>query len=590
MSLNTTKRPVATNSVLFGEQKPVASFLWIELLTAAVGGGLAFLLLHPAGDTAAAGTPTSASQTLSIVFFHPPPEAKIVICVLLAMTAYTLARLSFAAMQLRQEENDLRRCRRILERLAPDSPVAPDVPVSANTTSGREAVLARMLSPIPAETTLVRAVQAVWNIHRLQSPDLEAVSSTLVALEESRSSVSVSMGNRLLLVSLLGTIVGLARVVSALQPQLAAVKDSGDVQGILDGVQGTLTQMGTAFSSTAWGIVLATTVSWLSGVLSERRRAFLGEVQYFAVSELAPRILPGAVDSAMEQVRRTIADGRELITDSYGKLVEAQERQEQSLQIQQEALEKSARFLIAIENTFHAAANSIHHEVVNAGNFVIEGARAQIDVATQLDNLLQQTSSNFADAAGELSNAARTIQRLDATVKQVDSAVTRVTDALGRSGSDVSDALTLHQNLWDAALAQQQQQFDHTLAQQRRESEAAANRNEHAYATALAEMSRRLTDVTEEIRRVVERTETRLPSAQDWECIQQTLLQASATAESFSEAIMMNGDNLVAPLLLEVQAIHQELQRLGRQISDLSPRPPEQETLPEQRTSTFRRR
>lgn len=134
MALNVSISLESSAAVVFGEQKPIASSLRIELLISVVCGGLALFILPSTASPTVIGTQVSPSPAFATLFLHPPSEVKFVICVLLAMTAYTLAQLAIAAVRLRQEEKDLHRCRKIVARF------------SAHTFTKIETTLTRMLS------------------------------------------------------------------------------------------------------------------------------------------------------------------------------------------------------------------------------------------------------------------------------------------------------------------------------------------------------------------------------------------------------------------------------------------------------------
>lgn len=168
----------------------------------------------------------SGNIPLLALFLRPSPEAALVIAAIIGIAFYTLAQILMHSTELAREREALERCRGAVRGQLPQ-----DIPVNL-----RQAILTS-----GQNTLTVRAVQAVWDAHELQTPDMEAISGSLATLEESVSSVGANVGNRLMLLSLLGTIIGLAGVVSTLQPQLGSFGTSGDVQSLLNSLQATLT-------------------------------------------------------------------------------------------------------------------------------------------------------------------------------------------------------------------------------------------------------------------------------------------------------------------------------------------------------------
>ena len=529
-------------------------------IIAGIATALAGWFLLGKGNTVSIMDAESSSPlaTLRGVFLHPPLEAKAVVCLLLCIAVATIVTAWQHHRRLSQEFANLRLCRGALAD-SPDDALPLDI--YTNISLGG-------LGTEPSYSTLRRAVTSVWNCHQLQTPDLEAISGSLTALEETKGGVGSTIGNRLMLLSLLGTVIGLAKVISTLQPQLSAVRGTGDVQGLLDNLQGTLTQMGVAFSSTAWGIVLASIISWIAAGLADRRASFLAETQFFAVSELAPRLLPGGTQTAINEMSQILQEGQEFIRQSRDMLTSACSEQKTLLDsILQESgvflkaqraeannlYQKSAKFIAGVEKTLEVATSHIHQEIVSAGNYVVDGAKAQIKVAEQLDNALQASAQDMSAAANALKNSAQTLQTLNASATQ-----------LQQSVNDLKASLEANIVKIDAA---EQQREKRVLT--------ATDAQMQAQRLLIIEVETRLKAVVAETAQLIQRIDPKLPSPQDWTRLQQVLQHATSAAEAMargqgslsSQMIEQAMSNAVAPVWQEAHLINLNLNNLNQQLT-----------------------
>ena len=464
-------------------------------------------------------------HTLSDILLHPPDESKLIIIVLLAMTTAALVQMWHDQKQVGQEEAALEALRLKLRR-----------------QQGRIDLtdLTAALQNQPSQSVLVRAVQAVWQARNLQTPDLEAISAAVFVLEAKRTGLGRSVANRLLLLSLLGTVIGLAGVIGTLQTQIGSAS-GGDPEVLLRQLQGTLTTMGTAFASTAYGIILCVFVAAQTSRANERRSHHVAEVQYFAVCELAPSLLPVSLPQAISQIESLVWQSGAFVAESRTLLDETRVQNVAYLQDldkkTRESAQMTANVVAGIETTIRAAAQEVHNALADAGKYVVEGAKAQITVAKSLDKLLGESTTSMENAAANLktglsglSNASTTVQ---SAYKGLNSAVTDLKASLDGQAQSIGDAA--RGRIAEAtALATAQQ----ASAKQAAEAASAAAAAQQASLKRVSDdITVSLTNLTAQITEFVRRTEPKMPSDQEWSRLQKTLDRCAEASTSFSSAV-----------------------------------------------------
>ena len=464
-------------------------------------------------------------HTLGDILLHPPDESKIIIIALLAMTAALLVRIRHDQNQVRQEEVALEALR-----------------LKMRQQQGRVELkdLTAVLQNQPSQSVLVRAVQAIWRARNLQTPDLEAISAAVFVLEAKRTGLGRSVANRLLLLSLLGTVIGLAGVIGTLQTQIGSAS-GGDPEVLLRQLQGTLTTMGTAFASTAYGIILCVFVAARVSQANERRSQHVAEVQYFAVCELAPSLLPVSLPQAISQIESLVWQSGAFVAESRTLLDETRVQNVAYLQDldtkTRESAQMTASVVAGIETTIRAAAQEVHDALANAGKYVVEGAKAQITVAKSLDKLLGESTTSMENAAADLKTGLHDLSGASTIVqsayKGLNSAVTDLKTSLDGQAQSIGDAA--RGRIAEAtALATAQQ----AAAKQATEAASAAATVQQASLKRVSDdITQSLTNLAAQITEFVRRTEPKLPSDQDWSRLQKTLDRCAEASASFAGAV-----------------------------------------------------
>jgi len=300
------------------------------------------------------------------LFLNPPGDVRWVIQLLVGIAAGNFVGLWCGFQETLVEAKTLEVVRRTL----------------GDETSLSGSRLQEALRKVPADSALVRTVQAVWNCRQMDGPDLLAATDAAL---EGASSRGKNIANYLMLLGLLGTVVGLSAVVGTLKPQFDAAKASGDVGGIISNLQGTITAMGTAFSATAYGIALAAITGYLAGFLASRRGRLLADIQGFAVAEIAPRVLPKSDAMLVGELRGLIEQGRDYLLQSVG---EARDLLRQNKAF----IDESQEFVAQVEAVINAATQNLHGALRDVGeNYVVEAAKSLIQVAQELDRVLGET-------------------------------------------------------------------------------------------------------------------------------------------------------------------------------------------------------
>lgn len=485
--------------------------------TAVIAVGL-LLWFHPSASDPLALRLTRIWHTLGSVLLYPPDESKIVILCLLALAAATVIHLSRDGKRLKSEVAALKAIR-----------------ARTNQAGGRigSQELADALREQPVDSVLVRAVQAVWQARNLQTPDLEAISASVFVLESRRSQIGRPVANRLLLISLLGTIIGLAGVIGTLQSQIGSAR-GGDVDALLLNLQGTLTTMGTAFSSTAYGILLSVFIAFRASEINERRSHHVAEVQYFAVCELAPRLLPVSLPQAISEIEALVEQSQAFVAESRQILDETRLRNVTYLQDLDKTTRESARLtanvVAGIEKTIRDAAKEVHDAMADAGRYVVDGAKAQITVAKSLDKLLGQATTSMENTVidlktgmQDLSNASNTVQ---SAYKGLNSVVGDLKTSLDGQSQSIGDAARGRLNeAANQAAAQQQQASQQATAQQA----AMKKLSDDVTAT--------LTNMMNQMSEFLRRSEPKLPTEQEWSRLQKTLDRCAEASASFATAV-----------------------------------------------------
>ena len=475
-------------------------------------------------------------HTLSGILLSPPDESKIIILALIAMFVAAFSQTYREQKMLAKEEISLASLR---------------AKISQNNGRVNSQLLISSLQDQASDSVLVRAVQAVWQVRNLQTPDLEAISAAVFVLEARRTGQGRSVANRLLLLSLLGTVIGLAGVIGTLQSQIGAVS-GGDAETLLPKLGETLTTMGTAFSSTTYGIILCVVIAAYASSVNERRSHHVAEVQYFAVCELAPCLLPVSLPQAISQIEALVSQSEVFVIESRTLLDETRARNIAYLQEMDQKTRESARLtanvVAGIETTIRAAAKEVHDALADAGKYVVDGAKAQITVAKNLDKLLGESTTSLENAAVELKTGMQALSGASVTVqsayKGLNTAVADLKTSLDGQAQSIGDAV--RGRLTEAANAAVAQQA--AIQEMSKNASNAALVQQTAMKRISDDITTALTNLTTQMSDFVRRSEPKLPSEQEWSRLQKTLDRCADASATFAAAMgRLEKDGIVSP-------------------------------------------
>lgn len=501
---------------------------------------LALLLLALPVVSPFALAPGPVGRTLNDVFLRPPEDARPVILILFGLFAWTLVGMA-------QQRSAVRMGFRALETARETLRDAPERLSAVQVTDA--------LAHVPQESVLVRAAQAVWNCREMQAPDLLAATDAAIDGAALPGRSGRGTPNLLMLISLFGTILGLSGVVSTLKPQFEAARASGDVTTILSNLQDTLTTMGTAFSATAYGILLAAITGALASGLASLRSDYLADVQRFAVSELAPRILPKAGEQTT-----VITELRVLIEQSQLRVETNVAHSEALLQQHAAFIGQSQQFVLQTEAAIKDATEDLHAALRDIGqNYVVKAAIDLIQVAQELDRVLGEAGADIHNALGELVGGAKELREAALNVKVayggLNTSIDRLEKSLSLQETGITEALKTQREEAAKLLQEQHAQAADFMTSQRehlaKATEAQGKRSEALVQTLqahAADMEKRLGTVATEMKALLQRTDPKLPSAADWQKMQQTMDRAGEAARELSDAAgRMGRSGTVAP-------------------------------------------
>ena len=528
-SNSTIIAPSAGVPIEFGTPKPAQGSGGATILAVIVTLLGVALWFRPSSANPLVDRFTRVGHTLGDVLLYPPDESKFIILFLLGLTTVTFVRLGRDRKRLNSEKAALQALRAKIKQ-------------STGRVDAQE--LMDALRDQPTDSILVRAVQAVWQARNLQTPDLEAISASVFVLESGRSQIGRPVANRLLLLSLLGTIIGLAGVIGTLQSQIGSAR-GGDVDALLQNLQGTLTTMGTAFASTAYGILLSVAIAYRASEVNEGRSHYVAEVQYFAVCELAPRLLPVSLPQAIAQIEALVGQSEAFVTESRDMLNETRVQNVHHLQELDRTIRESARLtanvVAGIEEAIRDAAKEVHDALANAGQYVVDGAQAQITVARSLDTLLGQATTSMENTILDLKSG---MQDLSSAVTVVQSAYRGLNTAvegfktsLDKQSQEVSDAVRGRLNEAATAAAAVTAAAQQQAASQQQAAAQQAAVQQASMKKLSEEITTTLTAMTTQVSDFMRRSEPKLPSEQEWSRLQKTLDRCAEASAAFATAI-----------------------------------------------------
>ncbi len=544
MSLPSSIVQTATASTRFGNTKLRTYDIgrgFVQLFIAGLIASIFYYYLNSINTK----TNSITDNPLSTVLLHPSPEARTVGSLLVLIFIYTTLAIIWNTIELKKEQNQFNIIREIL---------------SSTPDNYLESMLRAKLANVQSNSLLAQAIQAIWDARHLQSPDLEAISSSLDALEDKRNGTGIGVSNRLMLISLLGTILGLAQVISTLDPKIKNASITGDVQSIFDNLQNTLMQMGTAFSSTAWGILLSTLLSWITSGASAARQEYAAKIHYFVVSELAPRIYTTSPAAAIDNLRDAILQGQQLIKHAESTITKSITQQDlllDRLVTAHKSIETETKsFITKVENVFINNANQFEKKLTDVGNYVVDGAKAQIEAAVRLDDLLVKSTIELSDAAKNLSVASTVIQSLNSTAQQMNIDLKNIApqlsnllisqvDALTKSGDAMTAIATQQAQIWNGRITQQETLFKKSLED--------------------------LQDTTSEIRALVGTVQPRLPSSAELDKLRDSIERIAKIIDTFGGERTSNKEstltsNIISPAQWK-QVMSESLEPLTRQLN-----------------------
>lgn len=553
----TVASPQPLPRILFGKAVDSGGSWILFAVLSAIVAGLAHgvLVPKPEGGTA---------NALVTVLIHPSEEARIVVTLLVVIWSYTLFATAQNAVRLRAE-------RKLLNDLRQTLPATPDTQVAS--------LLQTKLSGAENDTLLVQAVQSVWDARQIATPDLEAISASLAGLAERKSGVGAGVGNRLMLLSLLGTVLGLAQVISTLDPQIKAASVSGDVDAIFKNLNNTLIQMGTAFSSTAWGILLSTVLSWATATGSAARQDYVARVQHFAVAELAPRLVISSPAAAIDSFRNAILQGERLLTDVRATVEQSTKTQTLMADTLRDAhtaiRTETQSFVQKVEAVFVQNAAQFAQNMQHVATSVVAGAQAQSDAATQLDTLLRESTADLANAADSLHAAATVVSGLDASISRMDGTAKQMNTDLVNVAPQLQTLFAAQANTLAQANKQQADSFTAAAVEQSQAADARLTRQEAAFAQGLSALNAELSQAVRSVQTLVTAVQPRLPSPAELDKLRTTIDALTKAADAMTRGGMADGraatvsDGSVLTPMQWRQAMSEALDPLLRQLHTL---------------------
>jgi len=367
-------------------------------------------------------------QLIQTLFWLRPESWFIVTFVMLPLGLYFLAVL-IGVRRFRGQEAV--RLKLIREKITPhlDAEDAEDAEDLA------EDVRALALT-FPAASVVRQLVVAVSRARVLATPDMQAVTSALGVMTESRLATVRNIPNLLMLAGLLGTVVGLAASLGSLAPQIASAAKATEPGDLARALGGTLDVMQSAFGASLWGIVLSLIASVIYTFVSRGQEHFQDGLTAFAHAELVPAVFPRALTGQMDKLGRYLRDAGNSFQDIHVKLQGVAGQLETVLGQAGATLGESLTKLSETSAQVGTVFGSMDQTVKDLTNGLNKGVSELVQAQEGAATSLRASSQEIQQRLGE---QAHTVSRLQETVTERTSSILQrvqdVSDALGRAGS-----------------------------------------------------------------------------------------------------------------------------------------------------------
>lgn len=232
-------------------------------------------------------------------------------------------------------------------------------------------------------------IRAVDRIASRVSPPLQEVLTASRAQIVARS--VPSRANVVLLASLVGTIIGLAGMLSTL-----ASPSSGSATSPIAAIA----PMATAFASTVYGAIMAATLSLIGQQIALTRARYLALNEQFILNNVAPQVLPASSEALAQQLHDLIDQSRKTI-DSLRKA--------------------SERATDHIAKKMEDSAKSLDASFRESGRFMNQTVAAMQSCVEEFDRCIKQNLdlcvSDFARAVATMTAEQTTLRDLQGTLQ-----------------------------------------------------------------------------------------------------------------------------------------------------------------------------
>ena len=179
-------------------------------------------------------------------------------------------------------------------------------PLESDDDARDVSVFDALLTQIPKLSLVRRATEAVLAVRAQQSPTREPILGILIGGDALRLGWVRAAPNLFMLLGLFGTVLGLAGSIGSLGPQVAKAATAVNPGQLSSALGLTLGQMQDAFGCSLWGIILSFVCGGLLTVVTAKRGRFTAQIERYALTELAPAVLPRSSEEFFERQQKLI--------------------------------------------------------------------------------------------------------------------------------------------------------------------------------------------------------------------------------------------------------------------------------------------
>lgn len=395
-------------------------------------------------------------------FVHLQIEGWAVVALIALLVLYAGLQLCGLYRRIREEEGQAT----LLEELASRASDA-----GATVSAAELAVWSQRLGGAPGSLA-VTALEATSKAARLPNPDPEAAGRILDLMAARRVSRLRLYPNRLMLLGLAGTVLGLAAMVGGLGPQVRDTLNTQDPRALTEALGAGLRHMSTAFGCTLWGITSATILTAALGWVQDRQTALVSRLRQLAALNLAPLFFPRSEAAHLEDVRRILEESRgflertsqllrDSITEFSGNLAGANAGLAQSVEVLQNVAATTTGALR--EASEHVGTSARHlREVgtqVQSGAQSLRALHQELQTSTsELTHLLKEVLEDLVKASAAQLEQIHALQHKhlaasDQLLGRHLEAVAGVQNAVTQHAADVAERLRTSTELIHGAAA-----------------------------------------------------------------------------------------------------------------------------------------